>query len=78
VKIICLSCGYKVDLGDAYDDYDGLVKCFACRAMLAVKTESGTLKGVALSTAAAAVQPDIRRESGQPVPMVVALGLGRP
>ena len=46
MKINCLSCGHAVDLRDAYDDYDGQVKCFACTALLEIKTEAGNLKGV--------------------------------
>ena len=38
-----------MDLDDAYDDYEGLVKCFACRALLTLRTEGGSLKAVALS-----------------------------
>ena len=57
MKIICLSCGHKVDLGDAYDDYAGLVKCVACGAILEIKTEAGGLKGVAVMRDAAAIAP---------------------
>jgi ribosomal protein S27E len=39
MKINCLSCGHKVDLGDAYEEYEGQVKCFACTAILEIKTE---------------------------------------
>lgn len=48
MKIICLSCGHKVDLGDAYDDYAGQVKCVACGALLEIKTEGGGLRSVAI------------------------------
>jgi hypothetical protein len=46
MKINCLSCGHKVDLDDAYDDYEGQVKCFACSAILEIKTEQGNLRAV--------------------------------
>ena len=46
MKINCLSCGHKVDLDDVYDDFEGEVKCFACGAMLEIKTEEGKLKTV--------------------------------
>jgi DNA-directed RNA polymerase subunit N (RpoN/RPB10) len=46
MKINCLSCGFKVDLDDVYDDYQGLVRCFACAAMLEIKTEEGQLRSV--------------------------------
>lgn len=49
MKIICLSCGHKVDLGDAYDDYAGQVKCATCGAILEIKTEAGGLKAVAVT-----------------------------
>ena len=46
MKINCLSCGHKVDLDDAYDDFEGQVKCFVCSAMLEIKTEEGNVKAV--------------------------------
>jgi hypothetical protein len=46
MKINCLCCGHKVDLGDAYDDYEGEVKCFACSAILEIKAEEGNLRAV--------------------------------
>ncbi len=46
MRINCLACGYKVDLDDAYDDYEGPVKCFACRAILQIRTEQGSIKAV--------------------------------
>ncbi len=49
MKIICLSCGHKVDLGDAYDDYAGQVKCATCGAVLEIKTEEGGLRSVMIA-----------------------------
>ena len=46
MKINCLSCGHNVDLDDVYDDFEGQVKCFACSALLEIKTEEGKLKSV--------------------------------
>jgi len=46
MKINCLSCGHKIDLDDAYDDYEGTVKCFTCGALLEISTEEGKLKSV--------------------------------
>ena len=46
MRINCLACGYKLDLGDAYDDYEGPVKCFTCRAVLEIRTEQGSVKAV--------------------------------
>ena len=46
MKINCLSCGHTVVLDDAYDNYEGQVKCFACSAILEIKTEEGNVKSV--------------------------------
>ncbi len=46
MKINCLSCGHTVVLDDAYDNYEGQVKCFACSAILEIKTEEGNIKTV--------------------------------
>ena len=46
MKINCLSCGHKVDLGNDYDDFTGEVKCFVCSSLLEIKTEEGNVKMV--------------------------------
>lgn len=46
MKIICLCCGHKVALGDDYDDYEGQVKCFACSAILEIRTQEGKIRAV--------------------------------
>ena len=48
MKINCLSCGHTVGLDDAYDDYEGQVKCYACSAMLEIKTAEGNVKAAVL------------------------------
>ena len=55
MKIICLSCGHKVELGDAYDSYAGQVKCVACRAILTIMTATGDLRSVTLAQEVASV-----------------------
>jgi len=49
VKINCLSCGHNVELDDAYGDYAGQIKCYACRAIMEIKCEDGKLKSVKLA-----------------------------
>ncbi len=46
MTVICLSCGNKVQLGDDYDDYAGQVMCVACKALLDIKTETGSIRAV--------------------------------
>ena len=48
MKINCLSCGFKVDLDDMYDDFEGPIKCL-CGALLEVRIEEGMLKGIKLA-----------------------------
>ena len=46
MRINCLQCGHKIDLGEAYDDYEGQVKCFVCRSILQIRSTYGRLKSV--------------------------------
>jgi len=48
MKINCLSCGHKVELDDAYDDFEGLIKCL-CGTMLEIRTEEGKLKAIKIT-----------------------------
>ncbi|MFU2207273.1 hypothetical protein [Solidesulfovibrio sp. C21] len=49
MRIICLSCGHKMEVDTAYDDFEGPIKCL-CGAMLHIKTEEGKLKEIHLET----------------------------
>jgi len=49
MRVNCLSCGHKLDLDDAYDDYAGQVKCLVCGAILEIRTEEGNVKSVAVA-----------------------------
>lgn len=57
MKINCLSCGFKIELDDAYSDYDGQVKCYACGALLDVKLSEGCIKAVKLLPLAGMAPP---------------------
>ena len=46
MKINCLSCGHNIDLDDSYSDYEGVIKCYACDALLEVKISEGNVKSV--------------------------------
>ncbi|HEY2104742.1 MAG TPA: hypothetical protein VGH29_03095 [Candidatus Binataceae bacterium] len=52
MKVNCLSCGFSVTLDDAYDDYSGDIKCYACDSMLQVIIEEERIKSVKLVAAA--------------------------
>ncbi len=46
MKINCLSCGHSMELSDAYEDYQGEVRCWGCRTTLQVTIEKGKLKAM--------------------------------
>jgi predicted RNA-binding Zn-ribbon protein involved in translation (DUF1610 family) len=45
MRINCLACGHKVELDEAYDDFEGPIKCL-CGKMLMIRTEEGKLKAI--------------------------------
>jgi hypothetical protein len=56
MNINCIACGHRFDIGRAYDDYEGLVRCGTCRCLLDIKTVDGQVRSVrmgSLSTPAA-------------------------
>jgi hypothetical protein len=58
MKINCLSCGHNIHLDDAYSDYEGEVKCFACGAVLDIKLDQGCIKKVKLTSLTRPVAPE--------------------
>jgi len=73
MKINCLGCGFKVDLADAYDDYEGQIKCFACGAIMEIATHERSIKAVRSvtevplpSAAVGGQRRDMRKEESGP------------
>jgi DNA-directed RNA polymerase subunit N (RpoN/RPB10) len=52
MEVNCLGCGFKVDLTDAYNDYVGPIKCFACGAITEIATQAGEVRAVSAVTEA--------------------------
>jgi hypothetical protein len=50
MKLNCLSCGHSLDLHDDYDDYEGMVRCYVCGALLMIRTEDGHVKRATFAT----------------------------
>jgi len=46
MQINCLGCGFKVDLADEYDDYEGQIKCFVCGAVMEIAAQEGSIRAV--------------------------------
>lgn len=46
MNVNCVSCGHSLNLRDAYDNYQGQVKCFICGCLLAIRTEDGQVRSV--------------------------------
>ena len=49
MKINCLSCGFKVELDDTYEDYTGQISCYVCNAIMEIETEDGKIKSVTMA-----------------------------
>ena len=60
MEINCLGCGFKVNLTDAYDDFVGQIKCFACGATMEIATQAGEIRAVNAVTPAPASGADDR------------------
>jgi hypothetical protein len=67
MRINCLACGHKVELDDAYDDFEGPVKCL-CGAMLQIRTEEGMLKGIKVAEPLSRPAPRPKRAEGAATP----------
>ena len=52
MKLNCTSCGYKIDLDEAYGDFAGSIKCYICKSILEIRTEDGQIKMVKVAGAA--------------------------
>jgi len=46
MKINCVSCGHSIELDEAYDDFEGLVKCYVCSGLLALTISDGKIRSV--------------------------------
>jgi ribosomal protein S27E len=44
MKINCIACGHNFDVDEAYDDYEGPVRCWVCGTLLDIKTEEGHIR----------------------------------
>ena len=44
IKLRCLGCGHVMELDEAYEDYEGEVRCWGCTALLDVKLQESKLK----------------------------------
>ena len=48
IKVNCLACGHPMELSDAYENYEGEVRCWGCRAMIEVTLHEGSLQKMRL------------------------------
>lgn len=44
MQIRCMHCGHNFKLDEAYDNYEGEVRCWVCGAIQEIKLEEGMLK----------------------------------
>lgn len=68
MKINCISCGHNLLVDDAYDDFEGLFKCYICGALLKMKTADGKIKSVSpVELKSVATQPETDLKSGRQI-----------
>jgi len=48
MRVICLTCGHKVEVDESYSDYEGQIKCLVCGSLLQIKVEEGSIKSVSM------------------------------
>jgi hypothetical protein len=68
IKLNCLACGHSMELGDAYEDYDGEVRCWVCHATLEVTLREGQLRSMKRSTGSSLPRPAAAVPSGASPP----------
>jgi len=67
MKINCISCGHSVELGEAYEDFEGLVRCYVCGTLLELRMSEGKLRYVHMAGSGRPLSPaDILKGEGQP------------
>ena len=58
-NIHCIYCGHSIDLGSAYDFYEGPLCCMVCKNTMMVRVEQGKLISMQPGPDAAAESPSI-------------------
>ena len=48
IKLNCLACGHAMDLAEAYEDYQGEVRCWGCQAILEISMHEGRLQSMTM------------------------------
>ncbi len=66
MKIRCVSCGHSISLDDAYDDFEGQVRCYVCNGLLQIKTEEGMIKGIRQASMETPYHPVTKHTQGAP------------
>jgi hypothetical protein len=78
MKINCIHCGHSFPLSDAYDDFEGPVKCPTCRGILEIRAQNATLKMVRPFSFAQMAGPVVPALAPQPVPAPAPLTMTFP
>ncbi len=87
MQVNCLHCGHRFDLGKAYDDYEGAVRCSTCRGLLDIRTQDGQVRAVrpfsfaaqpAPQAAAPAPAPTTAPAAAQPFPVTIPINTAAP
>lgn len=63
MKINCIHCGHRIDLDDAYDEYEGQIKCYVCGNLLEIMTKDGKVKKVRTPAASKVTTTEVSASS---------------
>lgn len=76
MKINCIHCGHSFPLSNAYDDFEGPVKCPTCRGMLEIRAQDATLKMVRPFSFAQSTPPSTGSNPGANSNIGISTGTG--
>ena len=75
IRLNCLACGHVMEFGDAYEDYEGEIRCWVCGAVLEVALREGKLRSMRSQSGVALRE---REAPGPPEAALPDAGLVRP
>ena len=62
MQIRCNHCGHNFELDEAYDNYEGEVKCWVCGAILEIKMKDGYLMSSRSARALISVVKSVKQQ----------------
>ena len=64
--IHCIYCGHSIELSNAYQDYEGPLRCMVCKGLMMVYLEEGELRSMEAAPKAAAPVAALKARPNHP------------